>query len=128
MTTTYTATVTREGRWWMIHIPEIDGLTQARRLSEAELISREYIAVTLDLKLSEVAVTLTIAGVEGIADLAARLARIREEKAEAARLESAALEESARLARELVEADVPLRDAAEMLGVSYQRVHQLANA
>lgn len=123
----YTAMVSREGRWWMISIPELDGVTQARRLSEAKQMAREYIAVTLDLKLSEVAVDLQIVDVEGVTDLAARMNRIREEKAEAARLEAEALEESARLAKELVNAEVPLRDAAEVLGVSYQRVHQLAN-
>lgn len=125
---TYTAIVIREGRWWMIDIPELDGLTQARRLGEAELMAREYIAVTLDLKLSDVNVKLEVDGVEGVHDLVERIARIREEKSEAARLEADALEESTALAKELVGAEVPLRDAAEMLGISYQRVHQLVNA
>src|SRR5665647_2131575 len=31
---TYDITVTREGKWWMVAVPAIDGLTQARRLSE----------------------------------------------------------------------------------------------
>jgi len=31
---TYNVTVTREGKWWMIDVPAIDGLTQARRLSK----------------------------------------------------------------------------------------------
>ena len=37
----YTATVTREGKWWMVRVGGINGLTQARRLSEAELMARE---------------------------------------------------------------------------------------
>lgn len=123
----YTATVAREGRWWMIHIPEIDGVTQARRLGEAELMAREYIAVSLDLKLSDVSVDLQLGDVEGVRDIAERVARIREEKAEATRLEAEAVKESASLAKDLVNANVPLRDAAEVLGVSYQRVHQLAS-
>jgi len=40
MTTTYTATATREGRWWLVRVPEIDGVTQARSLAEAEVMAR----------------------------------------------------------------------------------------
>ena len=44
----YKIEIERDGRWWMVHVPELDGLTQARRLSEAELMGREWIAVTTD--------------------------------------------------------------------------------
>lgn len=30
MTHTYNAEVTRDGKWWMVAIPELDGLTQAQ--------------------------------------------------------------------------------------------------
>lgn len=124
---TYTATVTREGRWWMINIPELDGITQARRLAEAELMAREYIAVTIDEKLSDIAVELHLDGIAGVEAVSERISRIREEKIEASRLEAAAQDESVALAKDLVRAHVPLRDAAEVLGVSYQRVHQLVS-
>ena len=57
---TYTARVTREGKWWMISIPEIDGLTQARRLSEAHLMAQEYIAVALGTPRDRVEVDLVV--------------------------------------------------------------------
>ena len=41
----YKVEITREGRWWMVHIPAINGLTQARRLAEAPTMAREYIAL-----------------------------------------------------------------------------------
>jgi hypothetical protein len=31
--------VTRDGRWWMIYVPVIDGLTQARHPGEVELMA-----------------------------------------------------------------------------------------
>lgn len=49
-------TVTREGNWWMVAIPELDGLTQARTEDEAPLMAREYIAVTLGVPVDQVEV------------------------------------------------------------------------
>lgn len=41
--------VSREGRWWMVRIPEIDGLTQARSEDQVRRMARDYIALTLDV-------------------------------------------------------------------------------
>jgi hypothetical protein len=54
--------VTREGEWWMVSIPEIGGLTQARHLGEAPMMAREYIAATLDMPLDEVSVSTSATG------------------------------------------------------------------
>ena len=124
---TYAATVTREGRWWMVAIPELDGLTQARRLAEAELMAREWIAVTLDTPLEDVAVTVTVERVGGI-DVAGALAKIRSEREQAAALERDASELQARLAKALAAEDVPVRDIGAAMGVSFQRAHQLVSA
>jgi hypothetical protein len=43
----------------MVDIPELDGLTQARRLGEIEDMARDYIAVVTDVPLSQVAVAGT---------------------------------------------------------------------
>lgn len=40
----YTANVTRDGRFWHIHVPEIDRVTQARTWDEVELTARDLIA------------------------------------------------------------------------------------
>jgi hypothetical protein len=122
---TYRAEVTREGRWWMISVPEIDGLTQARRLSEVERMARELIAVTLDLRLSEVAVEVAFGDIDGI-PVGSFIQEISSEKEKAARLEEDAAAKTKTLVKELVAHKVPLRDIGEMLGLSFQRVHQLA--
>jgi hypothetical protein len=43
----------RNGGWWMVHIPELGGLTQARFPGEVELTAREYIAVTTGTPLDQ---------------------------------------------------------------------------
>src|SRR5690606_4112635 len=59
--TAYEAKVVRDGKWWMVSIPSINGLTQARRLSEATQMTREYIAASQDVPLETVSVTLKYA-------------------------------------------------------------------
>lgn len=127
MTTTYRATVTREDGWWMIHVPEIDGLTQSRRLADASQMARELIAVTLDASSEDIEVDLIVAHVAGI-DVHVVLDTVAAERAEAARLEADATSRARALARALVADDVPLRDIGTILGVSHQRAHQLASA
>ena len=126
MNKTYAAQVSRDGKWWMIHIPEIDGLTQARRVADVEQAARELVAVTLDVKLSEVAVEIRYQDVAGV-PVGEHLNAINEEKAEAARLEEDAAAKTSQLVRALVDQKVPVRDIGAMLGISFQRVHQIAS-
>jgi hypothetical protein len=123
---TYQAAVSRDGKWWMIAVPEVDGVTQARRLADVEQMARELIAVTLGTKISEVAVEIEYQDIAGTA-VNHDLALIRREKAEAARLEQDAARRTSDLVRALVAEGIPLRDIGQMLGVSFQRVHQLAS-
>ncbi|WIX82889.1 hypothetical protein QRX50_20000 [Amycolatopsis carbonis] len=44
----------------MVHIPEIDGLTQARRLRKAPLMAREAIAAALDLNPDDITVDVHV--------------------------------------------------------------------
>lgn len=125
MTYTYTATAVREGRWWDIQIPEVGGYTQARRLSDIELMARELIAVTLDVPLSAVAVAVKITKVGSVENVSERAIAIKEARRKAAELERWQLAEASQLAHELSEAAVPLRDIGTILDVSFQRVHQL---
>jgi hypothetical protein len=48
--------VTRDGRWWMVHIPELDGLTQARYRGEVEQMARECIAVSTGTPVEDITV------------------------------------------------------------------------
>ncbi|GIG21760.1 hypothetical protein Cch01nite_24840 [Cellulomonas chitinilytica] len=126
-TTTYTATAVREGRWWTITVPDVDGVTQARRLADAPTMARELVAVTLAVPLDTVEVALAVARVDGL-DVGAELDAIRAEREQAAALERDASQRAQRLARDLAAADVTLRDVGAILGVSHQRAHQLVSS
>ena len=121
----FTASITRDRKWWMVAVSGIDGLTQARRLSEVELMAREYISSTLDLPLEEVRVTVELDSVGTVHNITETVEAIKRERAEAQAHEKEATMTASRLARQLVEQDVPLRDIGTVLGVSYQRAHQL---
>jgi predicted XRE-type DNA-binding protein len=122
--------VTREGRWWMVHIPEIDGLTQARRLSEAETMAREYIALDRGLPYDQIKVeTASVRMTEpAFRELLEAARSIRTRRAHAQQLEQEALRDAQEFAHWLTTYGVPVRDIAELLDVSPQRVSQLANS
>jgi predicted RNase H-like HicB family nuclease len=123
----YRVQVAREGKWWMVAVPEIDGLTQARRLSEAERMAKDYIAVTLNIPRDSFDVNVTVEKVDGV-DVASVLDVITEDRETARRLEREAGEKAERLAKELKSHGVPLRDVGTILRVSHQRAHQLVNS
>jgi hypothetical protein len=45
---TYDIEITHHGRWWMIHTPALDRITQARRRGEIAEMACDYIAVSTD--------------------------------------------------------------------------------
>lgn len=75
---TYRVEVTREGKWWLITVPELAGYrtsdgsvnlsdtTQTRRLSAAARQARDFICSVTDTAPSEVAmdITVTVGGVD----------------------------------------------------------------
>ena len=56
MTHQYKIEIAREGKWWMVYIPDIDGVTQARRLSEATTRAREYIALDQNVPYDDISI------------------------------------------------------------------------
>lgn len=57
----YDVTAERDGKFWFIRIPEIDGVTQARTRDEIPAMARDYIAITLEVPADsiEICVVLT---------------------------------------------------------------------
>lgn len=122
----YKIKVTRDGRWWMIHVPEIDELTQARRLNEVKQNARELIAVSTGTPIKDVAVHIASITVNGV-DILSDAAHVKELRHHGHYVEYKALEAAGAYAGQLTVQQVPVRDIAELLGISPQRVSQLTN-
>ena len=118
----------REGRWWAVEIPQLDGVTQAARLAGVAAEARDYIAVTLDVPPSSVDVRVIVDDTPHARDVQARSERILATRQQAEALEAVAIEDAQALVRELTRDGVPMRDIATLVGVSFQRVSQLAGS
>jgi hypothetical protein len=114
-----------DGRWWMIRIPDVDGLAQARRLSEVDYMARDYLAPATHTPIDKIAVHVFSVEVPPLGDIASGAQRIVHDRIAAAEASTKAQEDAAEYARELVAAKVPIRDVADLLGLSFQRVSQL---
>jgi hypothetical protein len=124
---TFRVVVTREGDSWLADVPDVEGAhTWARNLPALDQAVREVIALAEDLpdgaedglaidydyRTGDVEIDRTTA------DLRASRARI---EAESRRLEASTAAAARRLAKTL-----SVRDTATLLGVSPQRISQLA--
>jgi predicted XRE-type DNA-binding protein len=125
----YKVEVTREGKWWMVHVPGVEGVTQARRLAEAATMAREYIALSETVPFDDINVEVVSVRVgepefrevlEMVRDLHARRAQAVETEREVSR-------DIQQFVHWLTTYGVPVRDIAELLDISPQRVSQLAN-
>ncbi len=124
--TRYRVEVTRDGKWWMVAIPELDRFTQARRLEEAPRMARDYIAIVLDVPIAEVDVDLAVIDVDGV-DVVEAVAKLDAEKAEVDAARERVANDTRSLAKALAGKKVPVRDIGAILGVSHQRAHQLVS-
>lgn len=122
--------IQRESKWWMVHIPEIDGFTQARRLADAETMAREYIALDRNIPYDDIKIETVSVRMEQpeSAELLDRARSIRTRRARAQRLEAEAQRDAQQYCHWLVTHGVPIRDIGELLDISPQRVSQLANS
>ncbi|MFD4443441.1 hypothetical protein ACFWPK_27060 [Nocardia sp. NPDC058519] len=120
----YTARAERDGRFWLVHVLEIDQWTQARNLREVELMARDLIVTMLDVKPDSFAVAVEVELPEAVRaeweESKRLLTKVDEIKASAAAA-------AQRAARKLADEGLTLREIGQVLGVSFQRAGQLLN-
>lgn len=120
---TYHAEVTRDGKFWLVRIPEINRSTQALRYRDVPVMASELIEIMEGLDSEDYDLHLTVQLPNGVRDHLARAEVLREE---ADRMKAEAAAESRAAVRELLAQGVTQREAGELLGLSFQRVNQLA--
>lgn len=125
MNTTVQATVEREGRWWIITMPEIDVVTQSRHLKDVPEIAAEAAALALDTTEESLTINSKVVIPNNIKDL---WEESRSKEIAARRTAQDAGKLARRAVHELREQGLTQRDAAVVLGISYQRVAQLEKA
>ncbi len=122
----YTVIARREGRLWSLEVPQVPGaLSMVRRLDQAEEHIREAIGFVLDVPEDSFDVEVMPQLPEGWVKLIGEAQGLR---TEAERAVSTAAAASRDAVTELTAAGLSVRDTGRLLGVSPQRVSQLANS
>ena len=129
MTSTYSATAHRSGDWWAIEVTrgladDMLGVTQTRRLGDVEDATRDLIAELTDVDATDVDVDVEVVVPDDLSELVA-LFRHAETFEAAARTEAAAARGWA--AAGLLRSHLTMREAGQLLGISHQRIKQLAD-
>jgi DNA-directed RNA polymerase sigma subunit (sigma70/sigma32) len=117
-----TATAERDGKWWLVRIPELDTVGQARTVREIQSVATEVAALWLDVPEEAVEVTVSV---KILPDALALWLDAEKAEAEArtAQQRSAALRRQAvHMARE---SNYTLEATAAAFGISRARVQQL---
>lgn len=119
----YQVKARRSGDWWALSVDEHPGIhSQVRSLRQAETMIKEAITLALDADPDTFAVVVTHVLPKDV-QRKVRESRLKVTALQHVQEETAALSREA--ARALLECGLSQRDAAEVLGVSFQRVSQL---
>jgi predicted RNase H-like HicB family nuclease len=126
----YRVTITREDDQWLASVEDVPGAhTYARSLSALIRYVREVIVLGEDLS-EEDADSLMLALVfkTGLAEIDDIASHLRDERAELRRRAQVLQDETAALAKRLVDEGWSVRDAATALDIAPQRVSQLTSS
>jgi predicted RNase H-like HicB family nuclease len=116
----YTVSCRRVGGWWAISVGELRGVhSQARRLDQVQSMAREAIALMLDVAPDSF-------DVEVIPAVPAPVTKAVKARANAQAAEQAAEQATQQAVLELLADGYTVRDAGALLGLSPQRISQIA--
>ncbi|WP_343320527.1 hypothetical protein AAFM46_16735 (plasmid) [Arthrobacter sp. TMP15] len=124
MTTVRTleANAYKEGKWWMVSIPEIDGLTQCKTIEKIPEQAADLAAILLDVPVEQIAVTITYTMDE---EAAAANESWHQAQAQLAAARTNVDARLADLARTLKTKGYTLKDIGALTGYTFQRISQI---
>ena len=122
---TYLVDASRDGRFWLVHVPEVDRYTQARNLAEVEPMVRDLISLCREVPPDSFDITIHVQLPD---DVQQHLERAAKYSAESASAQASAAQERRLAARQLKSKGLTVRDIGAALGISYQRAQQLASS
>ncbi len=122
--TSFVVDAEHTGEWWVLQCREHPGaITQVRRLEQAnQIIEAISFVAGIDADAIEIRVSPRLP--DDVAQLIASTLSLRQQARE---LEAHVSLDMRRSAHRLLDHGISQRDAAVILGVSYQRVHQLVS-
>lgn len=110
--------------WWAIDSPDVAGaISQTRRIDQVEAMARDAIALLLDVDPGSFDVAVDLELPEAWARVVADAKRTRDEADTAEKTAQATVRGAVRT---LLAAGLSMRDVGTIMGVSHQRVAQLA--
>jgi predicted RNase H-like HicB family nuclease len=121
----YRASIVRdEDGYWFVDFPDVPGChTQGRTLRAARQRMRDALSLFVnDADSAEIVEDLHLPG-----DALAAVRRTTELREQAAQVQQESQAAARAAVRSLLDAGLTLRDAGDVLGMSFQRVHQLAS-
>jgi len=107
---------------WHLEVPEVGRSTQARHVKEIDTMARDLIQIMTGEPAESLALNVELVLPGEAADHWRRAQELREQ---AERLQTEAAKESRETARFLKSQGLSLRDIGAVLGISFQRAHQL---
>ncbi|MCA0436332.1 MAG: hypothetical protein M9891_04345 [Austwickia sp.] len=122
--TRYEALARRVGNSWAIQVANV-GPTQARRLGEIEEMARDLVACMANVDVHTVDIDITVELPEGVRHSLEHAHRARAAEEQSRAEANRSFQDAA---RQLRDGGLTVREIGTLLGVSYQRAHQLLSA
>jgi hypothetical protein len=128
MRPTYRAIAVRDGRWWFVQVPGEQGIyTQVRRLDQAESMLREVIGLMREVEEDSFDVTVE-PDLSSLGELRAVIERAVEERERAVAAQESASSAIRQAVAQIRASGFTTRDAGALVGVSPQRISQVARS
>ncbi len=127
-TAPYRIVCERSGKWWAVSVPDLPGVyTQARRLDQVSAMAREALALFLNVDSSQIQVEIDDIVISQLDEAKTELATAQEEEADARAVHKRAQKRKQHAVEILLDEGLSQRDAGKVLGLSHQRISQMAH-